>query len=137
MPKIVDVLSTLGSVPFLGRRMVSYILPRCSQRHKCSRCGSFQEVSLSLLAERPAYTMVEDSQKKLFGPEYEIQGHQCEQDNCNGRVGIHVFSGDATDGSKDELVRLVSVLLNMMPEITGIEPEKVQNFGIEDVYWVD
>ena len=61
-------------------------------------------------------------------------------DQCQkGRLGIHCFKGDATDGNKQQLVDRIKNILQAMPDVVEatINAENVKAFTLEDVFWVD
>ncbi len=68
-----------------------------------------------------------------------VTAFHCDRPNCNGRLGIHCFKGDATDGDKQKLVDRIKSILTAMPDVVeaSINAEKVKDFTLDDVFWVD
>ena len=58
---------------------------------------------------------------------------------CGGRLGVHCYPGDATNGSKQELMEKLFALFDAMPEVIGLKipPAKVKTIVQEDIFWVD
>jgi hypothetical protein len=58
---------------------------------------------------------------------------------CEGRLGVHCFPGDATNGNKKELMAKLFALFDAMPELIALKlpPSKVKSIQEEDIFWVD
>jgi hypothetical protein len=58
---------------------------------------------------------------------------------CQGRLGVHCFPGDATNGNKKELMAKLFALFDAMPELIALKlpPSKVKSIQEEDIFWVD
>lgn len=56
-----------------------------------------------------------------------------------GRLGVHCFPGDATNGNKRELMDKLFALFDAMPELIALKlpPSKVKTITEEDIFWVD
>ena len=63
--------------------------------------------------------------------------------NClscpSGRLGIHTFEGDSTNGDKQKLMERIKNIFLAVPDLidTSMEQGQVKNFKVEDVFWVD
>jgi hypothetical protein len=56
-----------------------------------------------------------------------------------GRLGVHTYKGDATDGSKAVLMERIVRIFEVMPDViaTSMNADAARSFKLEDIFWVD
>eukprot|EP00760_Papus_ankaliazontas_P037638 PhM_4_TR8644/c0_g1_i1/m.16252 len=128
-----QILLALSSIPFIGRQMVQAAIKRCSQRHKCSHCHEHTEVILSeitsshagaILSQSGWVKLIEQQQKNSHNHSHYFRiCAKCEK----GRLGLHTYAGDATDGSKEALIRKITMIFRAAPDVV---------VGVDDVGWL-
>jgi hypothetical protein len=71
---------------------------------------------------------------------------RCER--CGSRMGLHLYPGDAVNGEKSEIMRLIVLLLRLQPELLdkyvahhleehGLDTLPVDLLALTDVFWSD
>ena len=135
MPKVspVTVLYYVSYFPLIGRPMVHAALPRCSQRHKCDCCGTVSEIKLDRVVACPAAILTHGGQDKI-GAEHTFLCPSAAS-GCEGRLGVCIYPGDATDGDKGKLAGLIKTLLGLMPELSPVPKEKLEQLTQDDIYF--
>jgi len=134
MVSAMDLLSALSYFPLVGRPMVLAVLPNCSQRHKCDMCGAIKEVRLNKLLENPNVLLTESGRIKVCS-----EGAQClpcvSSPTCGGRLGVHTYPGDSTNGDKDKLAQMLREMLGLMPGLVPIPSEIIASLDQDDIYF--
>jgi hypothetical protein len=149
-PTLSDIISMMSKIPFVGKRLVLETAKRSSQRCKCAICGQTDEVRISDIIEQPLGLLSDHGRDRL-----ELQAASdapepgstacalsspfvCKR--CGGRLGVHTFKGDATDGSKERLLHQLLTILQAIPDLVAVDiklREKIVAAAEEDVLWVD
>ena len=135
MPKVspVTVLYYVSWFPLIGRPMVHAALTRCSQRHKCDRCGTVSEIKLDRVVACAAAILTQVGQDKIGGADT----FPCPSaaGACEGRLGVCIYPDDSTGGDKEKLTGLIKTLLGLMPELSPVPKEKWELLTQDDIYF--
>lgn len=133
--RLADAIHYLSYVPWVGERVVRTAIPMSTQRHKCDLCLTCHEVNLQLVVTEPKHLLTAEGAAKLGVSE--PVGFRCRSEGCSGRLGVYLFPGDATNGSKDELVQLVRAVVVAAPGLVPLSKADAERLSGADVYFVE